>query len=100
MTRAMIPALASGSADTDKAALVALYNATDGANWSDNSNWLSDAPIGQWHGVTTDSNDRVTRLHLGDNELTGAIPPELGNLANLHELHLDAIGSWRRYRRN
>lgn len=25
-------------AETDRAALVALYNATDGANWTDNTN--------------------------------------------------------------
>ena len=25
----------------DRAALVALYNATDGANWTINTNWLS-----------------------------------------------------------
>ena len=28
----------------DKAVLVALYNATGGVNWTDNTNWLSDAP--------------------------------------------------------
>ena len=37
--------------DVDRAALVALYRDTDGANWTDNINWLSDAPIGEWHGV-------------------------------------------------
>ena len=30
----------------DRAALVALYNATDGPNWVDNTNWLTDAPLG------------------------------------------------------
>ena len=37
---------------TDRDALEALYNATDGPNWTNNSNWLSDRPIGEWHGVT------------------------------------------------
>ena len=36
----------AGDAATDRAALAALYNATDGANWHNNGNWLSNAPIG------------------------------------------------------
>ena len=31
--------------------LVAIYNATGGANWTNNTNWLSDRPIGEWYGV-------------------------------------------------
>ena len=72
----------------DRAVLVALYSATGGPNWDDNSNWLSDAPLGQWHGVTTDGNGRVIQLRLNDNRLTGGIPTELGNLVNLGHLYL------------
>ena len=72
----------------DRASLVALYNATGGANWTNNTNWLTTAPIGQWHGVTTDGNGRVTNLDLNDNQLSGTIPTQLGNLANLEELLL------------
>ena len=82
-------AASAGEAATDRAALVALYNATDGANWHNNGNWLSNAPMGEWHGVTTDSDGRVTRLWLAGNQLTGSIPAELGNLANLTQLVLD-----------
>ena len=70
-----------GDAATDRAALVALYNATGGANWGRNGNWLSNAPMGEWHGVTTDSDGRVTHLDLRSNQLTGAIPAELGEPA-------------------
>ena len=73
-----------------RAALRALYNATDGANWTRNTNWLSDAPIGQWYGVRTDSGGLVTRLDLSYNRLTGEIPAELGNLSNLVDLRLHA----------
>ena len=38
----------------DRAALVALYSATDGASWKNSANWLSDAPLDEWYGVTTD----------------------------------------------
>ena len=48
--------------ETDREALIALYDATDGPNWSKSTNWLSDAPIDQWHGVTTDGTGRVARL--------------------------------------
>ena len=81
---------ASGSAETDREALVALYNATDGENWDKSDNWLGDAPIGEWRGVTTDDGGRVKTLDfgLGGNGLSGEIPPELGSLSNLKELLL------------
>ena len=78
----------AGDAATDRAALVALYNATDGANWRNKGNWLSDAPMGEWDGVTTDSDGRVTHLDLPYNQLTGGIPAELGSLTNLTHLDL------------
>ena len=83
-----MPAASAGDAATDRAALVALYNATGGANWRNKGNWLSDAPMGEWHGVTTDSDGRVTHLDLSDNQLTGGLPAELGSLTNLTHLDL------------
>ena len=68
--------------------LVTLYDAMDGLNWRRNSNWLSDAPIGEWAGVGTDDTGRIKWLFLSDNQLTGEIPPELGNLTNLKRLGL------------
>ena len=41
-------AYAQDSVESDRAALVALYNATGGANWTDNTNWLSDEPLSEW----------------------------------------------------
>ena len=83
----------------DRAALVALYEATDGPNWVNSDNWLTDAPLGDWYGVDTNGPGRVIRLALTgrwDSEaqvdiphgLTGPIPPELGSLANLTGLYL------------
>ena len=66
--------------------LVTLYDAMDGLNWRRNSNWLSDAPIGEWAGVGTDDGGRVKGLGLGD--LTGEIPAEVGNLSRLKNLSL------------
>ncbi len=73
----------------DRAALVALYEATDGPNWVDNTNWLTDAPLGEWYGVETDAYGRVLELHLKRNHgLVGTIPPELGQLRELRSLDL------------
>ena len=72
----------------DREALEALYNATGGANWTNNDSWLTNAPISQWHGVTTDSEGRVTELNLTSNQLKGEIPPELASLTNLKVLAL------------
>ncbi len=62
------PALPAGIGEpwepTVRDALVALYNSTDGPNWRFKFNWLSDKPIEEWHGVTTDSSGHVTRLGL------------------------------------
>ena len=74
----------------DRAVLVELYNATDGANWTNNTNWLSDEPMREWHGVVTDDEGRVAELSLVDNQLTGEIPTELGNLSNLTRYSLAA----------
>ena len=66
---------------SDREILTALYEATDGANWEESANWLTDAPLGDWHGVETNTDGRVANLDLRWNGLLGTIPPELGNLA-------------------
>ena len=72
----------------DRAALVVLYNATDGANWRRSDNWLSEAPLGEWYGVTTDSSGYVAELDLSSNGLTGNLPTELGQLVRITGLYL------------
>ena len=78
--------------ETDREALTTLYNATGGPDWSNNTNWLSDAPLDQWHGVTTDGTGRVARLELASNGLSGELPPEIGNLSKLIVLFLSGNG--------
>jgi Leucine-rich repeat (LRR) protein len=75
----------------EREALIALYNATQGDRWTNNSGWKT-PPLhtdgfampgteDSWYGITAGSN--VNALHLDTNYLDGPIPPELGNLGNL-----------------
>jgi len=73
---------------TPRDGLVALYRVTDGPNWRNKENWLTDKPIGSWYGVDTDAQGRVTELILHDNGLRGPIPQELGYLPHLERLEL------------
>ena len=72
----------------DRAALVALYNATVGDNWTSNTNWMSDSPVWDWHGITADRDGRVTQIELHRVGLRGTIPPELSDLTHLSYLSL------------
>lgn len=71
----------------ERAALIALYNATDGANWTNNTNWCSDKPLSEWYGIETRERN-VTSISLGSNNLKGEIPLEFGNLRELKSLSL------------
>ncbi len=94
-------------------ALVALYTATQGAQWVESTGWLATSTPCSWFGITCsaghvttialDSNglsgtipaqlgalSQLVRLWLRDNRLTGTIPAQLGNLASLEQLILYA----------
>ena len=76
------------TAATDRDALIALYRSANGDFWTYKLNWLSDAPLNTWYGVTTDEYGRVIELDLGENGLSGTIPSELGTLLHLERLLL------------
>ncbi len=58
-----------------KAALIDLYNQTDGPNWNDKANWLSDEPLADWYGVRV-CGRYVTHIYLARNRLVGEVPNE------------------------
>ena len=87
---AMIPIYVPGmDTDPERVALITLYNAAGGPNWTNNTNWLSEDSLGTWHGITVDEDGRVTRIELANNQLSGTIPPEMGQLARLAGLALN-----------
>ncbi len=74
-------------------ALMDFYQATNGANWSNNAGWSTADPnvieyVGDWHGVGVDANGHVTLLMLHHNNLSGTIPLSIQNLNNLTFLWL------------
>ena len=68
-------------------ALVALYNSTNGAAWTNSDNWLGSNTPCSWIGVRCQSG-HVTGLWLPFNNLTGPLPPEIGNLSQLSDMAL------------
>jgi Leucine-rich repeat (LRR) protein len=77
--------------ELDSLALVALFNATDGANWNNNTGWLQ-GNVDSWFGVTrvqvVSGERRVQRMNLEGNGLNGTIPAEMGNLTQMRHLEI------------
>lgn len=73
---------------TERDALIAFYEATNGDFWTNNTNWCTEKPLSEWYGVATDENG-VIGIYLNDNNLKGAVTSELETLTQLQELILD-----------
>ena len=74
--------------------LSAFYTATGGDNWRRNDNWditriPTERELNTWVGVDL-YEGWLVGLRLDQNNLTGAIPPEVGNLSQLSRLRLPA----------
>lgn len=70
----------------DSTHLRELYNQLDGANWVNNTNWLT-GPVDTWFGVTVTDNS-VREVVLPSNGLSGNLPIDLVSLVNLENLDL------------
>ncbi len=83
------PVLAVPASERD--ALIALYNATNGDNWERNTNWNSTELVGNWEGIRTTNIGgigHVSEINLGGNNLTGTLPTEIGSFPELTYLGL------------
>ena len=72
----------------DREVLSILYQATNGDEWTNNENWLSNGPLSDWYGVIASASGEVVRLELPRNNLQGPLPAELCHLASLGVLDL------------
>ena len=80
-------ARANGVPVAECRALASIFHATDGGNWHRNGGWLqTDTPC-KWEGVTCQE-ERVVALRLPANQLTGDLPPAVGDLSKLQVLDL------------
>ncbi|TVZ54885.1 putative secreted protein (Por secretion system target) [Lutibacter sp. Hel_I_33_5] len=67
-------------------ALIAIYNSTNGDNWTHKDNWLSETePIDNWYGIKVTGN-RVVRINLNNNNLLGKIPKDISALKHLESI--------------
>ena len=72
----------------ERAALIALYDSTNGDNWKNNTGWLGEPGTEcSWRGIRC-TDERVTRLALTRNSLRGSIPRVLRKLSKLEELDI------------
>ena len=75
-------------AELERAVLEFTYSQMGGNNWRNRTNWSTDAPLKDWHGVSVNAQGRVIALDLSNNNLTGHIPAELDFLPELQSLRL------------
>ena len=72
---------------SDSLALVALYNATNGPNWT--NSWDLTQPVSTWSGINLDPGGcNVIVINLPSNNLVGYIPANLGDLNRLYYFDL------------
>ena len=90
-----VPLPAAGDTEGDQAALMALYHATGGPNWTypqanPNVHWNPDNPLDRWYGVRLDGSGRVREIVLYQVEgVVGQLPPEIGNLTGLQWISIE-----------
>lgn len=87
----LVPLQAQPIPESERDALIAIYNAMDGPNWHQADNWLG--PPGTestWKGVTV-RDGHVVGLDSGRNSYQGHLPPEIINLTFLEELLIGSI---------
>lgn len=83
-------AMAPNQLEADSLALNAIFDTMGGANWTDATNWQS-GDVSTWFGVTLNATqDRVIRLELPNNELTGTLPASIDQLDALEFLDLSS----------
>jgi hypothetical protein len=76
----------AGDPVTDSLALVAFFDATGGASWSNKTNWTT-SNIDSWFGVFR-SGQTITGIQLPANNLSGSVPEQLTDIQGLETIDL------------
>ena len=73
-----------GSSDSQTEALSDFYQSTQGSQWSNNTNWLSNKPLEQWYGLNQEVSglNYVQTMELSYNNLKGTIPESFVEIMN------------------
>ena len=66
-----------------------VYDNTNGAYWTNHTNWLTDKPWNEWYGIKTNSEGHITSVELPNNNLTGQMYVGLDESSYLTHLNLD-----------
>ncbi|MEE1964612.1 leucine-rich repeat domain-containing protein [Allomuricauda taeanensis] len=80
--------IALTAVESDRAALMAIYNASPEAQ-DGLTGWGSEQPLNDWLGVTTNAEGRVIKIRLS-NKVLKVLPTEVGNLTKLESLNLSS----------
>lgn len=64
-------------------ALVAIYDSMGGEEWEKSHDWLSTLDVCDWYGIRCTQDRHVSRIDLLLNNVSGSLPPEIGELRNL-----------------
>ncbi|MFL6248588.1 MAG: fibronectin type III domain-containing protein [Thermoanaerobaculia bacterium] len=73
---------------SERDALIAIYDSTNGPAWADRTNWLGAAGTEcTWHGVGCDeTQSNVIDIDLDGNQLSGTLPSSIRNFTKLQSL--------------
>jgi|GEM_PF-1296873 len=81
---ALLPYIAVSQ--TDSLALIALFNAANGAGWNNKDNWAV-GYVETWFGITV-TDFKITSIQLPANNLTGIVPEEVSTLNDVQVINL------------
>jgi RHS repeat-associated protein len=87
---ARVNAVCEPDLQAEHEALMALFNATTGSGWFDNTGWGQPYPtnVNDWRGIETDALGHVIMINLSSNNLIGTLPQEITDLCLLKSLNL------------
>ena len=77
----------------DREAMAALYNATNGQHWINNTRWMKGDPcIDEWHGLYC-IGGRVLQINMTFNNMSGTLPAELAqaDMLQVVQLHNNSL---------